>query len=83
MADEVMERIKRHEKKKAILAHEITKKLAEETKTYSTAFEVLELVARDLNWMMKQQKPVPREYPVDKNGVKVELPEAEAPGSED
>lgn len=61
------------EAKKAVLAHEIAKQIAEATNTYADAFEVLELVQRNLDWTMRRQhKPTVRAYPVDRYNQIVE-----------
>lgn len=73
MTDEEKKKYKEREKLKAVLAHEIAKQVAAATVTYAEAFEVLELVEKQLTDAMRyKHKPTTLDYPVDRYNQKIE-----------
>ena len=66
---------------KIITAYEIAKQISEATTSYWEAMSLIELIKENFEWAMRRTKPELPPYPVDRFGVKIELPENETPRS--
>ena len=71
------------EDRRDIKAFEIAKAICEVSNTYGEAIYITEKAANIIKRHRDKQKPEAGEYPIDRYGCKVEMPDAKAPGAED